>query len=263
MTADPRIAIPTPTSFDFDYNHHCWPQYARAVEDCGGQGIEIPLSATQTEVADLVRSCQGILLPGSPADVHPQKYGQERLQPTAQADLARESVDELLLQDAHNLHKPILAICYGLQMLNTWRGGTLVQDLLPMPINHSAGPNVLLAHAVTLSPGSILRSLMPQDQDSWNELTQTFVNSSHHQAIDIPGDNLLVAARSLEDGVIEALEAGHSSDGVGHHFVVGVQWHPERSYQADLGARRLFERFLTEAKTWEPRLVRTSVVSPL
>ena len=260
MNAKPRIAIPTPTSFDLEYNRRCWREYATAVEHSGGQAVEIPLSAMQTEVADLVTSCQGVLLPGSPADVNPQKYGESRLSATAPADPAREDVDELLLQDAHNLYKPILGVCYGLQILNVWRGGTLVQDLLPVPINHSAGPSVFAAHALLLSSGSLLESLTKKSGAD-AESGPVFVNSSHHQAIGIPGDNLYVSAQSSVDGVIEALEAGSSHDRVRGHFVLGVQWHPERSFAQDALSRTLFERFISEAKVWSPRQVLTSVIS--
>ena len=60
----------------------------------------------------------------------PQKYGQEAVPETANADPDREAVDELLLQDAFNLRKPILGVCYGLQSLNVWRNGTLRQHIL-------------------------------------------------------------------------------------------------------------------------------------
>ena len=73
------------------------------------------------------------MLSRQPADVNPQKYGQEPIAECNPADLARENVDELLLQDAHNMGKPIFAICFGIQMLNVWRGGTLIQHLTPMP----------------------------------------------------------------------------------------------------------------------------------
>ncbi len=88
--------------------------------------------------ARLISECQGVLLPGSGADVNPQKYGEEPIAECAPADLARENVDELLLQDAHNMGKPILTICFGTQMLNVWRGGTLVQHLAEQPVKHRA-----------------------------------------------------------------------------------------------------------------------------
>ena len=160
----PRIAIPLPTSTDADYNQRSFPQYATAVERSGGTPIEIPLHATPVEIVNLINTCQGVLLPGSPADVNPHKYGQDPVPETAAADLPRENVDELLLQDAHNLYKPIFAICFGIQMLNVWRGGTLVQDLNILPVNHAAGKKVAIAHSAAVAPESVLGTLLTPEE---------------------------------------------------------------------------------------------------
>ncbi len=249
----PRIAVPLPTSNDLDYNQHCWPQYAKAIEQAGGEPVEVPLSATPAAIALLANSCQAILLPGSPADVNPQKYGHAPDPATAPADLPRENVDELLLQDAHNLHKPILGICYGAQSLNVWRGGTLVQDLTIRPVNHAAGASIAIAHTVSLSSGSMFAGLVSPEETSGS--MRLPVNSSHHQAVGIPGDGLQIVARCSIDAVIEALEGGQSAE----HFVLGVQWHPERTVEISATSRAIFARFVREADRWKPRPVHTSV----
>ncbi|WP_263382703.1 gamma-glutamyl-gamma-aminobutyrate hydrolase family protein [Granulicella arctica] len=256
----PRIAIPIPTSNDFSYNQQSWPEYAVAVERAGGEPIEIPLSSTPAETARLVSSCQGILLPGSPADVNPQKYGQEADPATAPTDLPRENVDELLLQEAHNLYKPLLCICYGTQILNVWRGGTLIQDVTVLPVNHAAGRSVAIAHSVAVAPQSILGSLtQPVEAPEVDDFLRLPINSSHHQAIGIPGDGLKVAARCPQDGVIEAVEGGQSPEFGKDHFVLGVQWHPERSYDTSPASAAIFTRFVDEARKWLPRTISTSV----
>ncbi|MGF7181992.1 gamma-glutamyl-gamma-aminobutyrate hydrolase family protein [Tunturiibacter psychrotolerans] len=256
----PRIAIPVPTSTDLTYNQRSWPQYAAAVERSGGLPVEIPIDATPTAVANLINTCQAVLLPGSPADVNPQKYGQEPIPECSPADAARENVDELLIQDAHNLYKPIFAICFGLQFLNVWRGGTLVQDLSILPVNHAAGRGVAIAHSAAIAPDSLLGSLLDSteapEQDDFLRLP---INSSHHQAIGIPGDGFRVAARCPQDGVIEAVEGGQASEGARSHFVLGVQWHPERSYDISQSSRTLFDRFVAQAAAWTPRPIHTSV----
>jgi len=76
------------------------------------------------------------------------------------------------------------------------------------------------------------------------------VNSSHHQAIDTPGDGLRISARSPEDGVVEAIEG--TPEGVGG-YVLGVQWHPERTYAESAASRALFARFIREAEAWAPK----------
>lgn len=242
-----RIAIPEPNAADREYSERTWPQYARAVEWAGGVPVKVPLMESPAGVARLVASCEGVLLPGSPADVNPQKYGEEAIPACAAADGAREAVDELLLQDASNLYKPLLGICYGFQALNVWRGGTLIQDLAT-DTNHTAGRTVADAHVVEVSPKSRLRRVMGLG----GKMT-LMVNSSHHQAVGILGDGLVRAAWSPEDNVIEAAE-GH-----GDQFLIGVQWHPERVLEQSKAAQFLFQAFVDAAAEWEPRMIRESV----
>jgi len=270
-SAKPRIAIPVPTSIDADYNRRSWPHYAAAVEAAGGEPVEIPVTLSQPEVAQLIAGCQAVLLPGAAPDLNPEKYGAARQPECNRDDPAREAVDELLLQDAHNLHKPLLGICYGMQGLNVWRGGTLVQHLAPMPVNHKAGRGVTAAHAVVIDPKSLFAEIVRDSGNSGNSgdsgdsgeefvtdsvtnAPRMFVNSSHHQAAAIPGDGLRVSARCPEDGVIEALEG--TTPG---HFVLGVQWHPERTTDSSAASRAIFARFLAEARAWQPRTVTESV----
>ena len=267
----PRIAIPVPTSNDHAYNELNWPAYAEAVLTSGGDPVRIDLHATPRKLTDLAYTCQAILLPGSPADVNPAKYGQTREEGTAPADLPRENVDELLLQDAHNLYKPVLGVCFGMQMLNVWRSGTLVQELAPLPVNHAAARGVAVAHSVMIPPASLLGCVLREHGPGF-ALDRVPVNSSHHQAVGILGDGLHVSARSLPDGVVEAIEGGQANsyssggpghpEGMSHHFVLGVQWHPERTITADAASRALFAGFVEVAAGWMPRSVQVSVVRP-
>jgi putative glutamine amidotransferase len=247
--SQPRIAIPEPTSTDEAYNHRSLPQYVRAVEAAGGIAVPIRLHDSAESQASLFANCSGVLLPGSPADVDPERYAQKAIQETAAKDVPREDVDNLLLDMAFQQGKPVLGICFGLQSLNVWRKGTLIQDLrqahlagTPV-VNHEPGREVQEAHGVRLAPGSRLARLLPNGAQDLDGLK---VNSSHHQAIDQPGQHLRVVATSTEDGVIEALEGDDA-----HHFVVAVQWHPERSYEQSAASRALFEAFLGEARAWK------------
>jgi len=245
-----HIAIPEPTSSDPAYNQRSLPPYLAALHSVGVTPVIVPLHERQDRVARLLHGVQGILLPGSGYDVDPQRYGEDRIPECGEADPGRTAVDELLLQDAFNLHKPILAICHGAQTLNVWRNGSLIQDI-KTSVSHSPGRSVLDAHPVRISPGSRLARLLPP-----GEQTETQVNSSHHQAVRIPGDNLLVSAVSPEDGVIEAIELDAAS-----HFVVGVQWHPERTYTHSAFSRALFSAFVQAAMTWKPMQIEESVAS--
>jgi putative glutamine amidotransferase len=123
-------------------------------------------------------------------------------------------------------------------------------------VNHDPGSEVLSAHSVGISPGSKLEELVgaPDDLVSITASHATVVNSSHHQAVAIPGDGLAVSARCSEDNIIEAVE-GTAKD----HFVLGVQWHPERSYDASAASRHLFRAFVNAAAAYRPRVVLESL----
>ena len=201
----------------------------------GGEPVVIALDLPNPEIARLATRCDAILLPGSRADIDPEKYGiAERHPKTAPSDPARDNADELLLQDAFNMRKPVFGICYGLQSLNVWRSGTLVQHI-ETAINHEAGRDVVQAHKVTVENGSKLRGIVSAAGEIW-------VNSSHHQSADVIGDGLRVSSRSA-DGTVEAVE-GTAPD----HYVIGVQWHPERTVEWDEPSRRLFDAFISAAR---------------
>jgi putative glutamine amidotransferase len=245
-----HIAIPEPTSSDPAYNQRSLPQYLAALRSAGATPILVPLHERQDRVARLLSGVQGILLPGSGFDVDPQRYGEKAIPECGAADSGRTAVDELLLQDAFSLHKPVLAICHGTQTLNVWLNGSLVQDL-KTAINHRPGREVVEAHWVQVAPGSRLAALIPQGQ-----ILETQVNSSHHQAIRVPGDNLRVVGVCPADEVIEAVELDSPE-----HFVLGVQWHPERTYTHSALSRGIFAAFVQAAVVWQPRRIEDSAVS--
>src|SRR5215469_4684932 len=241
-----RIAIPLPTSGDADYNQRSWPNYAAAVEAAGGDAVRVELG-TAKALREAARSCSGILLPGSGADVLPARYGAETDPATNKADEARETADWTLLEEAERNRLPVLGICYGLQSLNVYRGGSLVQDLLPLPVNHSAGRKVAVAHTAEIARESLLGSLLSREEAPERDgLLRLPVNSSHHQAIAEPGPGMRIVARCPEDGVIEAIEADY--DPKDPWFFMAVQWHPERSTEISAASRALFARLVGEAE---------------
>lgn len=241
----PRIAIPVPHSRKPDYAQKSLPQYTQAIERAGGEPVVVPLDVEPEEIAKRISGCDAVLLPGSAADIDPQKYGATRHPKTEPPDPRRDTADELLLQDAYNMRKPILGICYGMQMLNVYCTGTLIQDI-ESSVNHAARA-VPRAHSIDVDPASRLASILARARPSSLPLCADFsalrleVNSSHHQAAEVVGDGLRVAARSTQDGIIEALE-GIAPD----HFVLAVQWHPERSPE-DPAAGAIFEAFIDAA----------------
>jgi len=234
-----------PHSLDREYAERAIPQYESAVRQAGGVPVRIPLDQTPAEVLNIMERCDAVLLPGSNADVDPARFGASRSPRTAAADPRRDAVDELLLQDAYNQRKPVLGICYGLQSLNVYRAGSLIQhipDFLPEElrarVNHEAGKKVAVAHAVEIEEDSKLARILRR-----GDKLVVPVNSSHHQSAYAIGDGLRVSARCPDDGIIEALE-GTGPD----HFVLAVQWHPERSVDEDEPSRAIFRALIQAAE---------------
>lgn len=222
--------------------------YATAVEEAGGEPRLVSLLLSPADLERLTDELDAIVLPGSPADVDPARYGERARPETAAADDRREQTDWALLDWAFAGRKPVLAICYGTQLLNVYLDGTLVQDIageLRGSLNHAWEKKKGLPephHPALLVPGSVVSRLAGA--------AETVINSSHHQSIRMPGRNLRVTAKS-PDGVIEAIELDNPA-----HWVVGAQWHPERQRKEAAGeedsgrrlARALFDDLVRAAR---------------
>jgi putative glutamine amidotransferase len=252
----PRIAIPMPHALDPEYAKRAMPQYESAIAQAGGEPVRIALNQSPSEIKKAIADCDGILLPGSKADVDPARFHGVRSPKTAAADPRRDEVDNLLLDDAYRLRKPVLGICYGLQSLNVYRAGSLIQhipDFLPedtrAKVNHEAGSNVPVAHSVEIVSDSLLGGILcgdgqprPSTHSQRGGEIILAVNSSHHQSANNIGTGLHIVGWCPDDGIVEALE-GTSKD----HFVLAVQWHPERSVDHDEASRQIFRAFVQAA----------------
>ena len=193
--------------------HVLFTSYTEAVKTAGGLPLVLPLASEATS-EDTLRRLDGLLLTGDRRDVPPSVLGQAPHPTSKPMSMERWESDVRWLKSARSLGTPVLAICFGMQLLNIVEGGSIVQDipdLLP-----EAGPHITpeldLDHRVTLEEGSLLASMAPALQPS--------VRSTHHQAVAEAAPEYRVVARA-DDGVIEAIE--HPDEA----FVLGVQWHPE------------------------------------
>lgn len=202
--------------------------YCERVEEAGGVALIVPPTADMAAVAPLL---DGWIIPGG-LDIDAKHFG-ESLHPEAKLQNPVRFAGEKALFEALNPNVPILGICYGCQLLNVIAGGTLDQH---MPdhlghMNHEGG--TLQAYAVESESrlGRIVQNSHIQGM------------SYHHQAVKEIGKGLCVTARH-EDGTIEAIE----SQGPGR-FLVGVQWHPERTPHLQ-ESLRIFAAFIEAARSY-------------
>ena len=214
-------------------------QYADAVCDAGGTPVILPLLDDPRAIRHLVENLDGILLTGSSSDIDPLRYGMSREPDCGPVQPLRDETDFMLLEVALERKKPVLAICFGMQSLNVFMGGTLIQDIMSSKpetqIRHMAPESEgRPSHDVEILAGSILEILAEGEQPR--------VNSTHHQALDRLGSGLEVIARA-PDGIVEAVR-GTAGDG----FILGVQWHPEKSFGYDTLSRNIFKLFLQRCR---------------
>jgi putative glutamine amidotransferase len=221
--------------------------YAESVRKAGAEPVEVSLQQPRDKLLSQMIELDGFVLPGSPADLDPKQYGAVNTGNSEAADEAREQTDRTILQHALAEPKPVLAICYGCQLLNVYLGGSLMQDLRSETGTTTAHrkkdqtpePNDDPRHSVRLEPGSRLAALVGG--------AEAEINSSHHQAIAKLGQNLRITAKA-PDGIIEGVEWTGDSG-----WVVGVQWHPERM-TGDQFAAALFRDFVAAARRVHERV---------
>lgn len=240
----PRVGIPWRTTQEERENtRQKLDYYFAAVRKAGAEPVEVSLQQSKQQLGEQLAALDAFVLPGSPADLNPERYGAPKHKKTSDLDRGREETDWAILDHAFQTSKPVLAICYGCQLLNVYSRGSLIQDLRdqrPESIVHGSTdlpPGAVrgdVEHRASFVPGGRLATL--------NGACEGTINSSHHQAIDQPGENLRVTAHA-SDGTIEGVEWTGDS-----HWVVGVQWHPERM-PGDPFAERLFSDFVTATRT--------------
>jgi putative glutamine amidotransferase len=233
----PLIGISTRMDLGGD-RYYLRKQYSEAVSHAGGVPVLIPLLADREQCRELLRVCDGILLSGSNSDVDPQRYLAEPHPCLGSVVRQRDETDLYLLEELFKAGKPLLGICYGIQILNVFLGGTLWQDIaaqLGGSVQHSQeGCQECPAHCLTVRRNSLLDSLAEQ--------SSVLVNSFHHQAIrDVAG--ALVATAVAADGITEAVEMKQSDQ-----FVLGVQWHPELGWEKDGMSQRIFSSLVSHAR---------------
>jgi putative glutamine amidotransferase len=213
--------------------------YSEALEALGAIPYHISLIPKDAYLSEIVENIDGILLPGSDTDVDPLIFGEEPRPNLKKIIPEKEDTDLKILAEAEKHNKPVLGICFGMQVLNVSRGGTLIQDIeseIENCVKHEQGkPLARNSHSIEVDVESQLARLITNE-------SAVKVNSHHHQAIGLVGNNLKATAWA-KDGVIECIEDTRTE-----RFVLGVQWHPELSWKTDILSKNIFESFISACK---------------
>lgn len=208
------------------------PGYMKMLEEENAIPMMLPLTSKKEELDYFLEICGGFLLTGG-HDVSPLLYRADKKPWCGQCCELRDDMERYILSKAVKQNKSVLGVCRGVQLMNACFGGTLYQDLKTEYTSsidhHMIPPYNRVAHQVAVQKSSPLYDILNRDQIG--------VNSYHHQAIKTLSPDFQTAAVS-EDGLIESIYMPSKK------FVVGVQWHPEFSYEVDENSRKLIKAFV-------------------
>ncbi len=225
--------------------HTIGDKYVRAVAGAAGC---LPLMAPALDglidVTDLVQRVDGVVLTGSPSNVHPERYGRDPDPKAEPHDTWRDSLTLPLIRAAIDRGVPLFAICRGMQELNVALGGTLHPRVHEVPgrldhrrVQHEdLDVQYGLQHAVRLTRGGVLHRILGAEEIE--------VNSLHWQGIDRPAPGLRIEAEA-PDGTVEAVSLPDARG-----FVLGVQWHPEYKPRESATSMRIFAAFAEAARAY-------------
>lgn len=210
--------------------------YVQAVIREGGIPYILPITSDISVIEEFAKNIDVLILSGG-HDINPLLWKEEPSKNLGEIFPERDNFDFTLLENMEKLKKPILGICRGEQVINTYFGGTLYQDInslewATLKHNQKNRPD-LVTHTVNIEKNSKLHEILGEEE--------ILVNSFHHLAVKTvaPG---FKAVGFAKDGVVEAIEKQ------GNNLVLGVQWHPEMLAEKNNIMRKLFKYIINEAK---------------
>ncbi len=233
MTARPRIGL----TLDVDRGRGRYALEARYVEAVlAAGGLPILLPHARDAALAYLALLDGLVVTGGAFDVPPELYGEARRPVCGALEPERTAFEKDLVEAALAARLPVLGVCGGMQLMNVVRGGTLHQDL-PADLgalgHEQPAPKDVPSHDAIVAPGTHLAALVGAGPLA--------VNSTHHQAVKVPGAGVLVSARA-PDGVVEAIELP------GAPFALGVQWHPEAALRHEPRHAALYRGLVQAAR---------------
>ncbi len=187
--------------------------YLHSIYESGG--IPFPLFHDINSIEELSERLDGLIITGGNFDINPELYD-ANVSESRTVKNNRTEFELCMFKKFIQLHKPILGICGGEQLINVACGGTLIQDIKTEKntlINHEqTNPRNETSHSIKIKKNTKLYSIISKNK--------IFVNSAHHQSVKFLGKNLIECAKA-EDNIVEAIEH------INHPWCIGVQWHPE------------------------------------
>ena len=247
MTRKPVVLIPSCNRVIGQYPFHvAGKKYAEAVRLAGCLPLVVPAIAAD-EIDDLLDVAEGVLLTGSPSNVHPQYFGEEVHDPSLPLDPDRDTWTLPLIPRLLQRGIPLFAICRGFQETNVALGGSLYQAVHEVPGqrdhrgNKDAPPEVTyaLAHSVEVLPGGLLADIVGPGTIE--------VNSVHGQGVNRLAGGLRIEARA-PDGLVEAFSVIEAPA-----FNLCLQWHPEWQAADNPVSQRLFKAFGDACRAYRDR----------
>ena len=210
--------------------------YVSAIVKSGGIEVALPYTEDVQIIKEFIESCDGILFTGG-VDIDPKYYGETNGGKVVVTSRYRDTLEMLAISEVVKTDKAVLGICRGCQMMNVGLGGTLIQDIpseVDTTLIHRQGePHSSPSHQITIHRDSMLFETIKEERIG--------VNSLHHQSVKNLGKGLEIVAIA-DDGVVEAICDKNKK------LFLGVQWHPERSYETEESSRAIFKAFVDACK---------------
>lgn len=212
-----------------------WTAQRFAIWRAGGRAVRL-MAMHVDDPGAAAKRLDGLVIGGGD-DISAHLYGGQ-LVPDVRIDLDRDALELSLLKALAPTEVPVLGVCRGSQIINTWLGGSLVQDIYEEYEGLPKMRTVLPRKRVRIEPDCRLRAILGRPRLK--------VNSLHHQAVQELGSGLRAVVHD-QYGVIQGIES------IGERFLLGVQWHPEFLPQSQ-PQQRLYRALVAQARP--QRLIR-------
>ena len=210
--------------------------YVDSVVRAGGVPFVMPICKDENIIKKMIENVDGVIMTGG-VDIHPFRFNEEPNPKIGEISKERDDFDFLIMKHAFEKNKPIFGICRGIQLINVFFGGTLIQDINSQKntkILHSqTAPRDVATHKIKIKKDSVIFDIFGKSAE---------VNSFHHQAIGKLSKDFKITS-AANDGIIESIEFKKKD-----RFILGVQWHPECMTEKDEKMQNIFSMFVDICK---------------